>query len=110
MGVFSVFCSGYDASRGLYPHNIFLEITSELGFLGLFSFTFILLDSIMVAFRNIRNAKSKNDFYLTLALLMNLIFMLINSSVSGDINDNRLLFTFLGLVYAYRRITKYEEN
>ncbi len=110
IGGFSVFYRGYDALRGMYPHNIFLEISSELGFLGLFSFLFMILKTILIAFSNIKTSKTKNDFYLSLGLLMTLFFMLINSSISGDINDNRLLFVILGLIYAYRRITKYEEN
>ncbi|MGB9858156.1 MAG: O-antigen ligase family protein [Dictyoglomaceae bacterium] len=108
IGGFSVFYNGYDAPRGLYPHNIFLEIGSELGILGLFAFIFVICKSIIVAFDNIKKSKLEWNYYINISLLMSLIFMLINSSVSGDINDNRLLFTTLGLIWARRRISNNE--
>lgn len=103
----SVYYSGYDLR--LYPHNIFLEIASELGVLGLFAFIFVLYKSFMVAFDTIKEAKKDyRDYYLNIALLALFVFMLVNSSVSGDINDNRLLFTSLGLIYAYRGLYRHE--
>jgi hypothetical protein len=33
-----------------------------------------------------------------------LIYMIFNSSISGDVNDNRFLFTVIGLIFAYKNI------
>jgi O-antigen ligase len=93
----------------LYPHNIFLEILSELGVLGMFLFTFMILFSLKVALNNIKETNNVN-YYLNLGILLNFIFMFLNSQFSGDINDNRLLFTFLGSIYAFRRITKNDKE
>jgi len=106
IGGFSVLYCGYDVR--LYPHNIFLEIASELGILGFFAFVFIIYRSFVRVLSNIRESKIEMDYYLNIGLLLNLAFMLINSSVSGDINDNRLLFAILGLIYAYSRILNNE--
>ncbi|MBE3128823.1 MAG: O-antigen ligase family protein [Actinobacteria bacterium] len=108
IGGFSVVYNGYDAPRGIYPHNIFLEIASELGFLALCAFIFIVYKSIAIVLSSIKKSKIEWDYYINISLLTMLIFMLINSSVSGDINDNRLLFNILGLIYAYRRILSNE--
>jgi O-antigen ligase len=93
----------------LYPHNIFLEILSELGVLGMFLFTFMILFSLKLALNNIKETNNVN-YYLNLGILLNFIFMFFNSQFSGDINDNRLLFTFLGSIYAFRRITKNDKE
>jgi len=93
----------------IYPHNIFLEILSELGILGMFLFTFIILFSLRVVSSNIKGANNVN-YYLNLGVLLNFIFMFLNSQFSGDINDNRLLFTFLGSIYAFRRIIKNDKE
>ena len=106
MGGFSVLYCGYDMR--LYPHNIFLEIGSELGILGFLAFVFIIYRSFVRVLRNVRESKVEMDYFLNIGLLLNLVFMLINSSVSGDINDNRLLFAILGLIYAYSRIQNNE--
>jgi O-antigen ligase len=106
IGGFSVLYLGYDVR--LYPHNIFLEIASELGILAFFSFVFIIYRSFVRVLDNIRESKTGIDYYLNLGLFLNFTFMLINSSVSGDINDNRLLFAILGLIYAYWRILRNE--
>ncbi|MCS7232322.1 MAG: O-antigen ligase family protein [Elusimicrobiota bacterium] len=109
IGGFSALYKGHDELR-IYPHNIFLEIISELGFLGLFSFLIILIHSLSTAFNNLKISKTEEDFFLSLSYISGLFFMLFNSSFSGDINDNRLLFVFLGLVYSYRRILRHGKN
>jgi len=103
IGGFSVFYSGYDAARGEYPHNIFLEIGAELGILGLLAFIFIICKIIMIAFNNIKNIKLEWGFYTNIGLLASLIFMLSGACVSGDINDNRYLFAVIGLILAIRK-------
>lgn len=104
IGGFGVFYESFDDKRGAYPHNIFLEIGSELGILGLFAFLLLIYWSFSNALFNIKKSVSNNDKFLNITFLSLFVFMLINSSVSGDINDNRLLFTWIGLIYASRRM------
>jgi len=99
IGGFSVYFAGFDDIRGDYPHNIFLEVGSELGIFGLIAIIYLIFSSFLKIIYQIKNEQVNNKiFYYTLLALF--IFMLINSSISGDINDNRLLFTIIGLIYA----------
>ena len=98
IGGFSVYYDGVDIRS--YPHNIFLEIGSELGFLGLLFFVLIVYFTVKRAISTIRRVKTGSDYFLILTILALFINMLINSSVSGDINDNRLLFTWIGMIYS----------
>ena len=107
IGGFSVYYDGVDIRS--YPHNIFLEIGSELGFLGLLFFVLIVYFTVKRAISTIRRVKTGSDYLLILTILALFINMLINSSVSGDINDNRLLFTWIGMVYSISILIKSEE-
>jgi O-antigen ligase len=82
-----------------YPHNIFLELASELGILGVLPFLVMVL---CAAYLGIRLLKSK----ISSALESNLskvffaifVFSLINSQFSGDIRGNyELWFSVAGI-------------
>ena len=68
-----------------YPHNLFLELISELGILGL------LLVCIII-FKLIKNIKEKN---LPLFQKQLLVFIFLNTMVSGDVMDARFFFLIL---------------
>jgi O-antigen ligase len=105
IGGFSIYFAGFDDIRGDYPHNIFLEVGSELGIFGLIAIVYLIFSSFLKIIYQINNEQANNkSFYYTLLAL--LIFMSINSSISGDINDNRLLFTIIGLIHATKRNKK----
>lgn len=71
-----------------YPHSVPLEITLEAGWLtGLFFAAFVLASVV----RLIRRATSPT----TVMFLVLLIFTVSNSMLSGDINDNRLMWVLL---------------
>lgn len=76
-GGYSFYTLGRDSID--YPHNIFLEIAAELGFIGL-----VLFFGLCVAtfFSSIKNT-------LVLSLL---VFYMLASSGSGDLFDARLIF------------------
>lgn len=79
----------------MYPHNIMLEAFLECGWAyGLF-FIFILGFS---AYRAYKISLKDRDYIIIFALL---IFLLMSSMVSGDMND-RMLFAFIGLVLSYK--------
>lgn len=76
----------------LHPHNIFLEILSETGLVGLAWFMALLY----VVFRNL-----KLRFYFSTpersSLILITIFSFINAQKTGDLHDNLLLFFTLSL-------------
>jgi len=71
-----------------YPHNLLLEVTLESGWLcG--AFTVLLLAAAL------GSAWSATSFLEGRILFAGLAFSIVNAFVSGDLNDHRLLFTFL---------------
>jgi len=76
-----------------YPHNIFLETSSELGVIGL-AILIVLLVYPVVCIH-----KYKDNYSMTFYLLF--IYNLLNALVSGDISDNRMLFMSIGFIVGY---------
>ena len=75
-----------------YPHNLLLEILCEMGFVTSIIFilyvVFILLNTII---------KLKNNVGLNILFYI-FAFLLLNSMISGDLSDARLLFVVLSLL------------
>ncbi len=103
IGGFSMFAHGYDQKRGVYVHNIFLDIGAELGIFGLISFSLLIYWGFATAFRTLKKAKD-TQYYTGITLISLFLFMLFWASVHGNINDNRSLLTWLGSIYAYKRM------
>lgn len=79
----------------LYPHNIFLEILVEGGWVGAFIFLAVLIWAFVLAFyRHLSKATSE-----TAILVLGLLFLFFNGFVSGDLNDNKLFFAFLATCF-----------
>ena len=76
---------GNDFYMAEYPHNLFLELISELGFFGV-GLVFVFIFKI---FKILINPNIK------LVQKQLLIFLFLNSMVSGDIMDSRFLLLFL---------------
>lgn len=104
IGGFTVQYAGFDDKRGIYPHNIFLEMASELGFLGLLAIFLLVFWSFRDGFSLFKRNQDSGSTYLSLTLLALFIFLLLNSLVSGDINDNRILFTSMALIQVGKKI------
>ena len=77
-----------------YPHNLFLEIASEFGVITLFLFLLYLFHSVYLSFKINLTSKliTGNMLFYTFA------FLLLNSMISGDLSDARLLFVFIPLM------------
>ncbi|WP_369335030.1 O-antigen ligase family protein [Halorubrum sp. F4] len=76
-----------------HPHNLLLEVTTELGLAGLFLFTLVIVYPLSY-FRpviDIQNSKK------TIIILL-LVYLFIWRMVSGDLTSDRFLFTFIGLL------------
>lgn len=85
-----------DTDMRSYPHNLILEILTELGLMGLMLFFTL----ILYALRFLKPIKSEGYQSINIVLLMIVMYMFLNSMVSGDIPDNRLLFASIGLIPA----------
>jgi O-antigen ligase len=83
-----------------YPHNLLLEVGSELGWIPLFSLVVLLTWSVIVVVRILRRE------YAWHTLFLSLVFMsaLMNAMVSGDLNDNRVLYATFLLPFTYWRM------
>ncbi len=89
-----------------YPHNIFLEVFCELGLAGLGLLVWHLSSiwgDIRRFLRKNLTDRSRTLFY---AFCMAAFFNFVNAQFSGDLNDNRRLWFFLGMVVALMQVIK----
>lgn len=100
IGGFSDYYSQLDDMRGIiYPHNILLETAVELGLFALIAISAWLFFSI----RKIYRMPEKESFY-KMTFLALLVFTFFNAMVSGDFNDNRMLFFSIGTILTLKTI------
>lgn len=85
--------AGFGDSRA-YPHNILLEVASELGVVGVA----LLVTIVVLAFRKVHVSLASAGDNVRVALIMVLVNTLANAMLSGDISDNRMVFLALGLM------------
>lgn len=81
-------------SNGLtYPHNVLLEVTGEAGWLA---------GAAVIAFlwRGLRRLRRAADDPFRAALFGIAVFFVTNALVSGDVNDNRLMWASVALGWA----------
>lgn len=104
VGGFSVYFSGKDLRK--YPHNIILEIASELGIIGISSFLALFFFTLFLIKKLKRNLRWKEEYLLVVATLAIFLFTFLNSFISGDINDNRIFFAFLGTAWSLNNLIK----
>ncbi len=92
-----------------YPHNILLELAAETGLIGLGLFLAIISLSIKNLFIC---CTQENRFSKKICgyLLPAFCFCFLNALISGDINDNRILFTMVGLLVNLTAYTKPERK
>lgn len=105
VGQFSVAVAGEDIR--LYPHNIILELGAETGLIGVLIFVAMLgVAFVKPLFTlDIRKGLAKT---VTRYLLVACCFALLNAMVSGDINDNRILFALIPLLASVHRFQDHE--
>lgn len=103
VGQFSIEVTGEDVR--LYPHNIILELGAETGLLGVLVFVMTIVVAVarpLVTFAIQGKLAKTTARY----LLVECCFALLNAMVSGDLNDNRLLFTWVALLASLQRFQK----
>jgi O-antigen ligase len=99
IGSWSTFYYGNDQRN--YPHNLFLEIAFEEGLLGLAGFLGLLVVVGVSVFRMIADSRSH---FLVLGLLV--VYSVISSLFSGDLDDNRLLWMWIGVALTVCRLVQ----
>ena len=98
--------TGYLFGSG-YPHNCYLQLTAEMGFLGLFAFMWIFWE---LYWNTIRNLKKMNDRFLllfALGLLAGLSGFLVHSFVDTNFYSVQLgnyMWIVLGAIVAAQKI------
>jgi len=99
IGSFAVFIGVVNATNA-YPHNIVLEIASELGLIGIVASVALFHTVYLKAKFFVRNSlRSRWHAYGIMGLLL---FSAINSLVSGDLNSNKYLWFSIGILLACR--------
>ena len=83
----------------IYPHNIFLEILCEMGFVGL-----IFVGMVVFAFVRSHHFLLRNELPSGGICLLLWIPYLIRSMISGDLSENISLFISMFLLFHYRGI------
>lgn len=69
-----------------YPHNMFMEVTAELGLFGLISYFVFLI----VAARTVLSSRPEEGFSMHTSLwIVALLVMFFTAQFSGDLNNNR---------------------
>ena len=88
-----------------YPHNLVLEVLSELGFIGGILFLLVLCKVLYFTyFRMVFYSFSKDSFYPLLFYLQ--LFLIFTALFSGDLNDSRLLFVILAMSLIHKPLIK----
>jgi O-antigen ligase len=91
-----------------FPHNLLLELGAELGIFAIITFVALVACSYRAMFRVLRDAYSENaPIYRTVFLM--LILTCMDASVSGEMNNDRLLFFMLSMPFVLERIV-WKEN
>jgi O-antigen ligase len=91
-----------------FPHNLLLELGAELGIFAVIAFLALALCSYRAMFRVLRDVYTQNSaLYRTIFLM--LILTCMDASVSGEMNNDRLLFFMLSMPFVLERIV-WREN
>ena len=97
VGGFSNLFYGLDVR--LYPHNMFIEIFCELGVVGLLLIILHFFEIFMPLATRLTFVKG-NDRGMYLGFIMASVYLVMAAQFSGDLNDNRRIWFFLGLSLA----------
>lgn len=93
-------------ANDIYPHNIFLEVASELGILGL-SIFLLLLWQVFRKTRKLLEISTKESHYIVANLIaIGLIYSMTISQFSGNLQHQRALWMFIALSWAVKVISK----
>jgi O-antigen ligase len=84
----------------IVPHNIFIEIGSELGFIGLFFFVFLMI----YVYLYVKFKWKKNDD-ISSSLVTLIIFLILQSISTTYLSDSKALFLWVSILICYINIS-----
>lgn len=92
-----------------YPHNLVLEIFSELGVFSGLLFLFLLIYILFYSYKKMYLYKDyEYSFYPLLFYLQ--LYLVVNSFFSGSLNDSRLLFVIMAMILIELPLTLNRNN
>ncbi|HUO35375.1 MAG TPA: O-antigen ligase family protein [Candidatus Acidoferrum sp.] len=86
-----------------FPHNIVLELAAEMGIFAALSFVLIAFFCFRESLRQL-SVPSTDDTPLIRAVFLLLVYVLLDSMISGDINDLRFMWFILSLPFVLRML------
>lgn len=96
----SVVDSGFGYRNPITAHNLYLDIFSEIGFLGLFFWLFLLLGTIWQLFQKLKKSDNTKEKYIIIGLLGSLSYFLVHSFFETPVYNPSvlsLLMVILGI-------------
>lgn len=102
-GFASIYSFGRVTDR-IYPHNVVLEVAVENGWYAGGLFLFMLCLGLWRAYRGANESPRLRSFFAVYS------FVALNALVSGDLNDNRILFALLSIALLIARFTAHENK
>ncbi len=89
-----------------YPHNLFVELSCELGLVGLSVIGAYCAWLALQTWRLLQRARQSEHYVVITGLSACLLFWFLNVQVSGDVVDNRNLWIFAALTEIAVRFTR----
>ena len=86
-----------------YPHNLILELGSEMGIIAAVSFLALAACAFYEIWKQLRDPDLADNSLVPTVFLL-LIFVFLDAMVSGDINDLRFMWFVFGLPYVLRNV------
>tara|TARA_B100001758_G_C18403714_1_gene610634 strand:- start:30 stop:1268 length:1239 start_codon:yes stop_codon:yes gene_type:complete len=80
-----------------YPHNLLFELTNEYGILAGLIFLLLMWQIFYLSYQKMKKYNNNSSSFYSL-LFYSLIFFFINSMVSGDLGDARMLFIVISMI------------
>ncbi len=94
IGGFSSLFYGMDVR--LYPHNMLIEVLCELGLAGVSLLVLHFVGAVTQLINYLRR-QSQSERAQSMPYIMATVFLFLAAQFSGDLNDNRRIWFFLGL-------------
>ena len=101
------YTNAYKREYGGYPHNCYLQMTAEIGLIGLSSFFWIIFVLYSNSLRNIRKFKDKITGILSLGFLSGLIGFFVHSfwdTLMYSVQLSALMWLMMGIIVAIQKI------
>ena len=86
-----------------YPHNLFLELGSEMGVIAVFTFLALAYCAFSESIRLLRSPLFLGSTLVSTVFLL-LLYAFLEAMISGDINDSRFMWFMIGLPFVLRNI------